>query len=79
MITAKAGEEIKLTGEYYNVISAIKFGEVEVTDFMISEDGTSLIFNLPAEAPDGEMILVCKSGEEVPVCTLTLADRKSVV
>lgn len=71
VITAKAGEEIKLTGEYYNVISAIKFGEVEVTDFMMSEDGTSLIFNLPAEAPDGEMILVCKSGEEVPVCTLT--------
>ena len=69
-ISAKAGEEIKLTGEYYNVISAIKFGEIEVTDFMMSEDGTSLIFNLPAEAPDGEMILVCKSGEEVPVCTL---------
>ena len=70
VITAKAGEEIKLTGEYYNVINAIKFGEVEFTDFSMSEDGTSLTFNLPAEAPDGEMILVCKSGEEVPVCTL---------
>ena len=47
-ISAKAGEEIKLTGEYYNVISAIKFGKIEVTDFMMSEAGTSLIFNLPS-------------------------------
>ena len=70
-ISAKAGETITLTGDYYNVISAVKFGEVEVSDIEVSKDGTTLTFTLPAEAPDGVFSLVCKSGEEVPVATLT--------
>ena len=70
-ITAKAGETITLTGDYYNVISAVKFGDVEVSDFEVSKDGTTLTFTLPAAAPDGVFNLVCKSGEEVPVATLT--------
>ena len=70
-ISAKAGETITLTGDYYNVISAVKFGDVEVSDFEVSKDGTTLTFTLPAEAPDGVFCLVCKSGEEVPVATLT--------
>ena len=70
-ISAKAGETITLTGDYYNVISAVKFGEVEASDIEVSKDGTTLTFTLPAEAPDGVFSLVCKSGEEVPVATLT--------
>ena len=70
-ISAKAGETITLTGDYYNVISAVKFGDVEVSDFEVSKDGTTLTFTLPAAAPDGVFSLVCKSGEEVPVATLT--------
>ena len=69
-ITVKAGEEITLAGDYYNVVSAIKFGDIEVTDFIMSEDGTALKFKLPAEAPAGVFCLVCKSEEEVPVATL---------
>lgn len=69
-ITVKAGEEITLAGDYYNVVSAIKFGDIEVTDFIMSEDGTALKFKLPAEAPAGVFSLVCKSEEEVPVATL---------
>ena len=69
-ITAKAGETITLTGSYYNVISAIKFGEVEFTEFEVSKDGTTLTFTLPAEASSGIFSLVCKSEEEVPVATL---------
>ncbi|MBR4920218.1 MAG: hypothetical protein IKZ62_02725 [Prevotella sp.] len=69
-ITVKSGEEITLNGDYFNVVSAIKFGDVEVTDFSMSEDGTALKFKLPAEAPAGVFNLVCKSGEEVPVASL---------
>lgn len=69
-ITAKAGEKITLDGAYYNVISAIKFGDVEITEFEVSKDGTTLTFTLPAEAPSGIFSLVCKSEEEVPVATL---------
>ena len=70
-ITAKAGEKITLTGSYYNVVSAITFGDVEVSEIEVSEDGTTLSFVVPATAPDGVFNLVCKSGEEVPVATLT--------
>lgn len=70
-ITAKAGEKITLTGSYYNVVSAIAFGDVEVSEIEVSEDGTTLSFVVPATAPDGVFNLVCKSGEEVPVATLT--------
>lgn len=69
-ITVKAGEEITLKGDYFNVVDAIKFGDVEVTEFIMSEDGTTFKFTLPAEAPAGVFNLVCKSGEEVPVATL---------
>jgi len=70
-ITAKAGEKITLTGSYYNLVSGIAFGDVEVSEMEVSEDGTTLSFVVPAEAPDGIFNLVCKSGEEVPVATLT--------
>ena len=70
-ITAKAGETITLTGTHYNVVKAIVFGSVEVEEFTVSEDAKTLSFTLPAEAPDGEFALLCKSGIEAPVATLT--------
>lgn len=69
-ITAKAGEQIKLTGTYYNVVSDVTVGGVSVNDLAVAEDGTGITFTLPAEAPSGEIMLICKSGEEVPVGTL---------
>ena len=69
-ITAKAGEQIKLTGTYYNVVSDVTVGGVSVKDLAVAEDGTGITFTLPAEAPSGEIMLICKSGEEVPVGTL---------
>jgi len=70
-ITAKAGEKITITGTYFNVVADVTIGGVSVTDMAMAEDGTSLVFTLPANAPDGEILLVCKSGVEVPVGTLT--------
>lgn len=69
-VTAKAGETITLTGTYFNLAKAIKIGDVEVTDFNLSADGKTLTFTLPAEAPDGEILLVTKSEVEVPLGTL---------
>lgn len=65
-ITAKAGETVTVTGDYMQLIKAVKVGGVEITDFTIAEDGKSLSFVLPAEAPDGAIDLVCKSDVEVP-------------
>ena len=69
-IVAKAGEKITITGTYFNVVADVTIGGVSATDMMMAEDGTSLVVTLPAAAPSGEILLVCKSGIEVPVGTL---------
>ena len=70
-IVAKAGEKITITGTYFNVVADVTIGGVVATEVIPNEDGTSLVVTLPAEAPSGEILLVCKSGVEVPVGTLT--------
>ncbi len=70
-ITAKAGETITVTGSYFNVVADITIQGVSAADVQIANDGTGIMFTLPAEAPSGDIVLVCKSGIEVPVGTLT--------
>ena len=70
-ITAKQGETITISGSYMNLVSGVKIGGVEASDVEVAKDGKSVTATLPAEAPDGEIALVCKSGVEVPVGTLT--------
>ncbi len=70
-ITAKAGETITIAGTYFSMVSAVNVAGVKVSEINISEDGKTLSFVLPAEAPDGDIELVCLSGVEVPVGTLT--------
>lgn len=86
--TAKMDELFTLNGEHFGLINSIKFvpkaGDVngsvcEITDFTVSEDGKTLSFNLPAEAADGDICLICRSGEEVPVGSLiTIAPTECV-
>ena len=73
--TAKMDELFTLEGEHFGLINSVKFvpkaGDVhgsacETTEFTVSEDGKKLTFKLPAEAADGDINLVCRSGEEVP-------------
>lgn len=70
-ITAKAGETITISGTYFNVAANVTVGGVSATDLKIANDGKSIMFTLPAEAPDGDIAIKCKSGVEVPVGTLT--------
>lgn len=86
--TAKMDELFTLNGEHFGLINSIKFvpkaGDVhgsacETTEFTVSEDGKKLTFKLPAEAADGDINLVCRSGEEVPVGSLiTIAPTECV-
>jgi len=69
-ITAKAGETITISGTYYNMVQAIMAGGYLVTELNVSDDGKTINFTLPAEAGDGEIMLVCKSSVEVPIGTL---------
>ncbi len=70
-VTAKAGETITVTGSSLQLIEAVAVGGAETTTFSVSADGTTLSFALPAEATDGEISLVCKSGVEIPVGNIT--------
>ena len=70
-ITAKAGETITITGTYLQLTNDITIGGISADDLKITNDDTDITFTLPAEAPDGDILLVCKSGIEVPVGTLT--------
>ena len=69
-ITAKAGEKLTFTGTYFNVVADVTIGGVSAEDITVSEDRTSLTLTLPAGAPSGDIVLVCKSGVEVPAGTL---------
>ena len=70
-VTAKAGETITVTGTYFNMVKAIKVGTAQTDVFTVADEGRQLSFVLPVEAPSGDILLVCKSGVEVPVATLT--------
>ena len=86
--TAKMDELFTLEGKHFGLINSVKFvpkaGDVhgsacETTEFTVSEDGKTLTFKLPAEAADGDINLVCRSGEEVPVGSLiTIAPTECV-
>lgn len=78
-IVAKAGEKITITGTYFNVVADVTVGGVSATDITISEDGTTLTATLPAAAPSGDILIVCKSGVEVPVGTLTTVKPTNAV
>lgn len=69
-VVIKQGETLTVTGSYMKLAKAVKFGDVEVTDITVSEDGKSVSLTLPAEAPDGDVNIVCQSDVEVPVCTI---------
>ncbi|MBQ7420257.1 MAG: hypothetical protein IJV17_05915 [Prevotella sp.] len=69
-IQAKAGETVTITGTYYNVVADVTVGGVSVADLQIANDGKSITFTLPAEAPSGEIVLVTKSEVSVPVGSL---------
>ena len=76
-LTAKQGETVTVTGEYLSLVASVmtgdadsELGQFEFSEITLSEDGKTLSFSLPAEAPDGDINLVCKSGVEVPVCKL---------
>lgn len=74
-IVAKAGEEITVNGEYFNLIASIKVGEgesaVEFNDFTVAEDKNAITFKLPENAPSGDIVLVCRSTVEIPVGKVT--------
>ncbi len=61
----KAGETVTVTGKNFNYVASVVLPGATVTDFKVASGNSSLTFVLPAEAQDGEVLLVAKSGVEV--------------
>ncbi len=69
-ILCKVGETILIYGSYFNVVKDVTIGGVSA-NYIQYVEGKGISCMLPVEAPDGDILLVCKSGVEVPVGTLT--------
>ena len=66
----QAGQELTITGSNFMYVDHIEIPGAEISEFEINEDGTALTFTLPQQLQLGEIILVAKSGEEIPAGTI---------
>ena len=69
-IVCKAGETILIYGSYLNLVKDVTIGGVSA-NYIQYVEGKGISCMLPMEAPDGDIVMVCKSGVEVPIGTLT--------
>lgn len=60
----KAGETVTVTGKNFNYVASVSLPGAVVNDFKVASGNTVLTFVLPAEAADGEIVLVAVSGVE---------------
>lgn len=63
----KAGQSVTVKGSMLQLVEAVELqgATVEAADF-VSSRSDQIVFNLPAKATDGEVMLLLKSGVEVP-------------
>lgn len=60
-----AGASVKISGRNLNYVATLNLPGAPATEFTVNAAGTEIIFDLPATAQDGTVILVAKSGVEV--------------
>ena len=61
--TLKAGETATVKGAHFDLVTAVKIGDVKVEEFKAT--ASQLTFTLPAEAADEDVLMVMASGVEV--------------
>ncbi len=79
--TYKAGDEITVEGEHLDMIAEVNLEGASLVEFSYSEDATSIVFELPASATDGEIVLVSYAGKEFiagEIETVSVADLEIV-
>ena len=76
-VACKLGETVTVSGQFFNLVAGVTIGDAETSyitveedQLTVSEDGKTLSFILPAEAPDGDIDLICRSGVAIPVAIL---------
>ena len=76
-VACKLGETVTVSGQFFNLVAGVTIGDAETSyitveedQLTVSDDGKTLSFTLPAEAPDGDIDLICRSGVAIPVAIL---------
>ena len=85
-VSCKLGETVTVSGQFFNLVAGVTIGDAETSyitveedQLTVSEDGKTLSFTLPAEAPDGDIDLICRSGVAIPAAILeTIAPTECV-
>ena len=85
-VACKLGETVTVSGQFFNLVAGVTIGDAETSYITVeedqltaSDDGKTLSFTLPAEAPDGDIDLICRSGVAIPVAILeTVAPTECV-
>ena len=85
-VACKLGETVTVSGQFFNLVAGVTIGDAETSYITVEEDqltvsggGKTLSFTLPAEAPDGDIDLICRSGVAIPVAILeTVAPTECV-
>ena len=85
-VACKLGETVTVSGQFFNLVAGVTIGDAETSyitveedQLTVSDDGKTLSFTLPAEAPDGDIDLICRSGVAIPVAILeTVAPAECV-
>lgn len=62
----KAGETVTIKGKNFQYVDALNLPGVSGVEFALNDANTEITFTLPAEAQDGQVVLVAKSGVEIP-------------
>ena len=69
---AKPGNTVEIQGQHLNLVKQVRTSNGSEAEFVVTNDEI-LRFEIPADATDGEMVMVPASGVEVPVANLTMA------
>ncbi|MBO4922517.1 MAG: hypothetical protein J5382_00155 [Bacteroidales bacterium] len=77
---AKPGEDAVISGEYLDMVQKVVFADgVEVTDFTVSSDGTTLTVAIPATAKTGDVVAVDYAGKEFTAGSISLVQPGALI
>ncbi|MBR1927469.1 MAG: hypothetical protein IJ840_06945 [Bacteroidales bacterium] len=62
--TYKSGDVITVSGSHLDMIESVDLAGAQGVEFSVSEDGSSITFNLPPSATDGQVTLTSFAGKE---------------
>ena len=77
-LTGPVGTEVTLSGADFTGTSAVRIGDVDITDFTVADDGSSLVFTIPEGAVTGPLTVTTPEGDLVSTDDFVVGDENTV-